>query len=362
MPSFEFVLKQFGQADLINLAREEKIISGLKKVTKSELLRLLTQHFHENKERRDEVFPDCSPSNNKCSPLSSTQCDDEISFLSNTKPLQGFSQSALAESKLEGTNELIVKILSQQNELLLAQLPSESEKFKKAAKEKNLRFSGGSGNVARHVVKFISEAKQLVLSHKLQGDDAIQAVCELLEGSAKRYVHERLYRILTLDDLFEALKENFVPSTYDSDVLLSLLSRTQGRHEPVDEYISCMLALNKDLENSFNDKKMTEIISKGLNPNYLRLVQTKNITSLSELEAECRHVKNIFYLEKKYNEKCDNRKSVNATQTIPENTNKPKPKETNNNELINLVTDMMRRIPPPNFHLRGRFLPNQNPP
>lgn len=144
----------------------------------------------------------------------------------------------------------------------------------------DVKFSGARGS---SVHSFLERIEELRSARNVSKAMLFAAAIDLFEGKAREWYRANRERVSSWDGLVDLLKTHYEPPDYKPRLFNDILSRTQGQHEPIVEYLSCMSAMFRRY-GQLPAEAQLDIILRNLAPFYA--TQIPEVHSIAELETE----------------------------------------------------------------------------
>lgn len=151
-----------------------------------------------------------------------------------------------------------------------------------------VKFSGKSDECSLN--SFLQRVEELRIARKCSKAELFEASSDLFEGYALEWFRAQLRhkRFDSWDSLVGCLRQDFLPSNYDSELWRQIGRRTQHVNEPVVIYISIMENLFECLSEKPSEGTKLKILMSQVLPEYQSHLALQNITEVSRLVAVCR--------------------------------------------------------------------------
>lgn len=160
-----------------------------------------------------------------------------------------------------------------------------SDNFKSILPNKwNLKFSGDKKGLSLNA--FLERCEELRVARHVSKDILLQSGIDLFEGRAYQFYLAYRDEVSTWDEFIVLLREEYLSSTYDEQLLDEIKKRTQGNDESVGIYLAVMTGYFKRLSTPISEKEKLKIILRNISPfyqNHLALVEVNSIGNLREL-------------------------------------------------------------------------------
>lgn len=158
------------------------------------------------------------------------------------------------------------------------------------------------------VLEFITKIKELAASCSAQDHELLSNFSHLLTGDALIWFRGYRDNITSISQLFEYLKEEFLPVDYDRRLLLQIKGRLQEKSEDIKIYINLMLYELTKLSKPLSEAEKLEIILSNMNTFYIAKLALHNFSSIAELKSVCSRLDIAKY-------RCENRGALNSGNT-----------------------------------------------
>ncbi|XP_050498834.1 uncharacterized protein LOC126879691 [Diabrotica virgifera virgifera] len=144
------------------------------------------------------------------------------------------------------------------------------------------------------VVAFLEKVECLRISRCIPEDDLFAASAELFTGPAFTWFMNNRSNLSCWKDLVQKLKADFLPYSYQDDLLDDIKKRKQLQNEPVTMFINNILGLCSRLDIPLTESEKVRIIMKSLLPSYHSQLALVEIRSIDELTEKCKRLEETF--------------------------------------------------------------------
>lgn len=158
------------------------------------------------------------------------------------------------------------------------------------------------------VLEFIEKIKELAASCSAQDHELLSNFSHLLAGDALIWFRGYRDNITSISQLFDYLKEEFLPVDYDRRLLLQIKGRLQEKSEDIKIYINLMLYEMSKLSKPLTETEKLEIISSNMNTFYIAKLALHEFSSIAELKSVCSSLDIARH-------RCENRGALNSGNT-----------------------------------------------
>lgn len=168
--------------------------------------------------------------------------------------------------------------------------PSAMASFSKRAQHKKLKFTG-----AENVNLFLEKVEQLADSVQLSHGLRMEAVGDLLEDKADTWFVAHRREFENYDDFKRRLRGRFLATNYNLVTSRQILTRVQKNGESVEDFISAVVLLNRDLTRPFGRIELLEIIYENLKTKIKEVIGVRDgdFRSLEELTRVAKRAEEI---------------------------------------------------------------------
>lgn len=166
-----------------------------------------------------------------------------------------------------------------------------------AMRKWNLNFSGARGMDAEDFLRRIENGRAIV---PMLDEDVFKCLPFFLSGIAAHWYRAKQTQWLSWGQFREAFRTRFSDPDYQFALRDEICRRTQGEHEPVADYISCMLALFDRLSPPWTLYEQLEYAHRNMLPRLQVAVLRDNVTDFETLELLARRVERSYNIAKTY--------------------------------------------------------------
>lgn len=145
-----------------------------------------------------------------------------------------------------------------------------------------------SGDTTVSVTSFLERVQELQLARDVSHEELFDSASDLFTGKALVWYRGVRPSMTCWQDVESLLKETFLPSNYNDDLLTEIKERTQGAHENVSLYIATMQGLFNKLCPVPTVPEQLRIIRKNLLPYFMNHLALRDIETIPELNKLCR--------------------------------------------------------------------------
>lgn len=156
-----------------------------------------------------------------------------------------------------------------------------------------ISFSGSETSANKHDVNVHQFLEQIELFRKagrITEKELLDQVIHLLSGNARDWYQHAHRRIRTWQQFATELRQKFLPSDYNFDLVAQAHRRKQGKGESVSAYISAMELLFQSMSIPMAEQQKVAIIRANLASQYDDAVATKNPQTIAAIEAICKRI------------------------------------------------------------------------
>ncbi|KAK3910799.1 Activity-regulated cytoskeleton associated protein 2 [Frankliniella fusca] len=147
-----------------------------------------------------------------------------------------------------------------------------------------------SGSKEGSVNSFIIRLEELAESRGGDTSELFQGAIEFFTDSALIWYRSVRHQLQNWEELKTSLRRDFLPPDYELALWDELRSRKQGRDEPVQTYVSCMLGLVERLSSPVAEQLKLELVMRNLAPYYVQNMPLESIISITHLKEAARNL------------------------------------------------------------------------
>lgn len=162
----------------------------------------------------------------------------------------------------------------------------------------NLYFTGQSQKESVH--SFLEKVEMLSRSRSVSEQELFLSAYDLFKGQALTWYNNIKHTVRSWDELVQKLKKDFLPYSYEEDLLREIDTRTQGQSEKVTLFIACMVGLFNRLSKKPEEKVIVNRIRRNLLPYFISQLALREINSVDELSDLCQKLEEAQMWTDKY--------------------------------------------------------------
>lgn len=149
---------------------------------------------------------------------------------------------------------------------------------------------------------FLQRVEELRLARKCSKEELFEAASDLFEDYSLEWFRAQLRhnRFNSWDSLVNALRQDFLPTDYDSELWKQIERRTQHTNEPVVIYISIMENLFECLSEKPTEKRKLRTLMSQVLPEYQSHLALQDIPDVSSLVVVCRALEDSERIKKAF--------------------------------------------------------------
>lgn len=161
----------------------------------------------------------------------------------------------------------------------------------------NLKFSGSKLDDPENFLTRLNEGRAIV---PITNQEFLRCLPFFLEGVALHWFRNERDNWQSLNDFTQAFRSRFGPIDYQNALFFEIRNRTQGSHESVSDFLTCMKSLMARSVPAIPPGQQIEIISRNLLPSIQNGIDTSNINDLNALERSARYRERRLAVSKEY--------------------------------------------------------------
>lgn len=150
----------------------------------------------------------------------------------------------------------------------------------KLAGRKGLSFSGEE---TESVASFLESCDEFQADNDASDDIMYRLTSEILKGKALQWWRVSRNSLGTFSALKDGIREAYLPLDYDIRLRKDMFVRTQGAGEKINEFLTCVSAMNRRLKRPLQESELVELAYGNLHPDYLQQIPPNAISSMREL-------------------------------------------------------------------------------
>ncbi|XP_050498857.1 uncharacterized protein LOC114338718 [Diabrotica virgifera virgifera] len=140
------------------------------------------------------------------------------------------------------------------------------------------------------VISFLEKVECLRVSRGVSEENLFAASAELFTGPAFTWFMNNRGNLSCWSDLVRKLKSDFLPYSYQDDLLDEIKNRKQKPGESVTMFINTILGMCSRLDTPLSDLSKIKIILKCLLPFYHQQLALMDIQSIDDLTVKCKRL------------------------------------------------------------------------
>lgn len=160
----------------------------------------------------------------------------------------------------------------------------------KLANRKELSFSGEE---AESVASFLDACDEFQTDFEASDSIMYSLSSEILKGKALQWLRVNRSSLGTFSVLKERLREAYLPGDYDIRLRKDMFVRTQGPGERINDFVTCLSAMNRRLRRPLQEGELVELAYGNLHPDYLGQISPNSISSMRDLMLFGRSVEEL---------------------------------------------------------------------
>lgn len=161
----------------------------------------------------------------------------------------------------------------------------------------DISFTGEKSSIS--VNAFIERVEEYKMARGVKDSDLYSSVVDLLRGKALIWYRSVRSQISSWTDFVKALREEFLPFDYETDLWNEIRSRVQGPNERIGEYFACMINLFSRLSVKPAHKEQLTILRRNITPYFIHGLGLRDINSVEELLMCCKKLESAKELANK---------------------------------------------------------------
>lgn len=151
-----------------------------------------------------------------------------------------------------------------------------------------ISFSGDGHGM--HLYDFLSQVRMLQRSEMIPDHELLPSMVHLFTGRAKNWYGRWSYTLRTVEEMVDALRQEFLPENYDYILMEKIANRKQKPNEPVGEFLAMMESLFMWLDVPLTEQHKVFMVKSNMLPKYAQGVAAFPIQSLAMLGRVCRRI------------------------------------------------------------------------
>lgn len=167
-----------------------------------------------------------------------------------------------------------------------------------------ISFSGSEHSANKHDVnvhQFLEQVELFRRAGRISENELLDQVIHLLSGNARDWYQHSHRRIRTWQQFTTELRQKFLPSDYNYDLVAQAHRRKQGKTESVSAYISAMELLFQAMSIPMAEQQKVAIVRANLASQYDDAIATKNPQTIAAIEAICKRIESTRRTRKENN-------------------------------------------------------------
>ncbi|KAL7295103.1 hypothetical protein TKK_0011571 [Trichogramma kaykai] len=161
-----------------------------------------------------------------------------------------------------------------------------------------VEFNGEKGSSVEEFIQRVGECRRLA---RLSDEDLLDSITELLTGQARLWCRQERSQWTTWKDFCTAARRCYgIDRRYQQKLELEAERRTQGRTEPVNHYVYCLLTIIGKLAEPWTVERKLDLLHNNMLPSLQKQVPRYKARSIDEFVELARDAENLHSAEKLY--------------------------------------------------------------
>ena len=153
----------------------------------------------------------------------------------------------------------------------------------------------------RRIIERVSECR--ALTPYITDEDLLNAMTELMSGVARHWCRQERQKWQSWQDFCEDARRCYgVDKRFQRRLRKEAESRTQGRDEPVHDYIVCLRAILSKFDRPWTEERQLERFYDNMLPRLQFKVRQKEVTSVNKLIELAREAEAQLEVERNFRE------------------------------------------------------------
>ncbi|CAB0037100.1 unnamed protein product [Trichogramma brassicae] len=161
-----------------------------------------------------------------------------------------------------------------------------------------VEFNGEKGSSVDEFIQRVDECRRLA---RLSDEDLLNSITELLTGQARLWCRQERLQWNRWEDFCIAARRCYgIDRRYQQKLELEAQRRTQGRTEPVNHYVYCLLTIIGKLAEPWTLQRKLDLLHNNMLPSLQKQVPRYKARSIDEFIELARDAENLHSAEKLY--------------------------------------------------------------
>ncbi|CAB0042486.1 unnamed protein product [Trichogramma brassicae] len=161
-----------------------------------------------------------------------------------------------------------------------------------------VEFNGEKGSSVDEFIQRVDECRRLA---RLSDEDLLNSITELLTGQARLWCRQERSQWKKWEDFCIAARRCYgIDRRYQQKLELEAQRRTQGRTEPVNHYVYCLLTIIGKLAEPWTLQRKLDLLHNNMLPSLQKQVPRYKARSIDEFVELARDAENLHSAEKLY--------------------------------------------------------------
>ena len=161
-----------------------------------------------------------------------------------------------------------------------------------------IKFDGEKSSSIEEFIQRVDECR--TLAH-IPDEDLLNAMTELMSGVALYWCRQSRVNWHTWSDFCVAARRCYgLDSKFQQRLVVEAQTRTQGRQEPVRDYIFCLLTMLSKMDKPWSVEEQLDLLHKNMLPNLKQLVKRHKFTNVDKLLELARDAEDLIIAEHNY--------------------------------------------------------------
>ncbi|XP_024947127.1 uncharacterized protein LOC112495318, partial [Cephus cinctus] len=168
-----------------------------------------------------------------------------------------------------------------------------------AMRKWELKFSGKRGEDIEEFITRVEEGREII---PVSDDDLLRCMPLFLSGVALLWFRDEREYFRDWPDFVSEARARFSDSDFQVALREEIARRTQGKNEPIADYLTCIRAMFRRLDPPWTDQEQVAYAHRNLLPRYQVAISPRDATDMRTLTSIAKCVERTFSLSRQYRE------------------------------------------------------------
>jgi hypothetical protein len=176
----------------------------------------------------------------------------------------------------------------------------------------NLKYKGDTC-----VRVFLTRLEELRVARRIPEKQIYHGFPEILDGPALSWFRSNRAKLLSYQEVIEALKDDFDIPDLDYKLLQEIRARTQAKDETIVFFVSTVLGMFARLSREVSEEEKLDILLRNVRPDYSQELALYDITSIQQLKTYCKRLEVARVKAENFREPSSSNVKKNSSGAFP---------------------------------------------